>query len=773
MKNKLMKHFGLTRRNFSLALCLGAVVLFSGGALWPNARGTSAAAQARPTPPPRQPAQTAAQSAAPNSPATTFTVSNTDDSGAGSLRQAILDANGSAGADTINFTVTGTINLASALPGIQGDVTITGPGAQLLTVRRATGGNYRIFTIFTTITASLSGMTITNGDNNLGFGGGVRNDGTLTMTDCVVSDSRGGGGGGIYNTSTLTLTNCQVSGNTANSRGGGILNVGTLTMTGCALANNTVNGSNTGGGIESAGTLLTMLNSTLSGNSAPNAGGFNGGGLWTNNDTTITNCTIANNAATGTDSAGGLRRAANTTTIVNTIIAANQNNATVPDVTANGDTGITSNGFNLIGNVGALGSLFNQTGDQTGTGANPLNPVIGILGANGGTTSTQALLPGSPAINAGTNSGAPATDQRGIARVGTTDIGAFESRGFTLAIASGSPQSTAVNTTFANPLTVAVSSDSSEPVNGGLITFTPPGGGASATLNGNPAIIAGGQAGVSATANATVGAYQVTATANGATGSAVFNLTNITCPNITITPTSLPTITSFTFQSQLLTADGGASPYAFSISAGNLPAGLTLAEDGLLSGAPTTSGTFNFTVRATDINSCFGEQAYTLMVAANPGLQFYPLAKPIRLLDSRAGQGNCDNVNAPIAAGGSITTLARTTCEGITIPAAAQAIVGNITVINQSAQAGFLTLYPNGVPLPLAANMIYGPNGILANNFTVGLSANGEFNIFGERTIDVIVDVSGYFAPPGAGGLYYHPLSKPIRLTDTRPAQGN
>ena len=167
--------------------------------------------------------------------------------------------------------------------------------------------------------------------------------------------------------------------------------------------------------------------------------------------------------------------------------------------------------------------------------------------------------------------------------------------------------------------------------------------------------------------------------------------------------------------------------------------------------------------------------AYTVVIASSPngGLQFYPLAKPIRLLDTRGGQGNCDNVAAPIAAGGSITTLARTTCEGITIPAAAQAIVGNITVINQSAQAGFLTLYPTGVTLPLAANMIYGPNGILANNFTVGLSANGEFNIFGERTIDVIVDVSGYFAPPGAGGLYYHPLSKPIRLTDTRPAQGN
>ncbi len=69
--------------------------------------------------------------------------------------------------------------------------------------------------------------------------------------------------------------------------------------------------------------------------------------------------------------------------------------------------------------------------------------------------------------------------------------------------------------------------------------------------------------------------------------------------------------------------------------------------------------------------------------------------------------------------------------------------------------------------------MIYGPGGILANNFTVGLSVNGNFNVFGERTIDVVVDVSGYYAPPAAGGLYYHPLSKPVRLLDTRAGFGN
>jgi subtilisin family serine protease len=160
-------------------------------------------------------------------------------------------------------------------------------------------------------------------------------------------------------------------------------------------------------------------------------------------------------------------------------------------------------------------------------------------------------------------------------------------------------------------------------------------------------------------------------------------------------------------------------------------------------------------------------------VTQTGGLQFYPLPRPVRLLDTRAAQGNCDSVSAPIQAGTSITTLARITCESITIPTTAQAIVGNITVINQTAQTGYLTVYPDGQPTPLAANMIYGPNNILANNFTVGLSAAGNFNIFGERTIDVVVDVSGYYAPPGTGGLYFHPLPNPVRLLDTRANQGN
>ena len=129
------------------------------------------------------------------------------------------------------------------------------------------------------------------------------------------------------------------------------------------------------------------------------------------------------------------------------------------------------------------------------------------------------------------------------------------------------------------------------------------------------------------------------------------------------------------------------------------------------------------------------------------GLLFTPLATPIRLLDTRAGQGNCDSVNAPINAGTSLTTLARTTCEGQLIPNNAQSIIGNVTVINGTNQAGYLTLYPTGLAAPLVANMIYAPSQILSNAFVVGLSGTGQFNIFAERTLEAIVDVSGYFAP--------------------------
>src|SRR5205085_3623838 len=156
------------------------------------------------------------------------------------------------------------------------------------------------------------------------------------------------------------------------------------------------------------------------------------------------------------------------------------------------------------------------------------------------------------------------------------------------------------------------------------------------------------------------------------------------------------------------------------------------------------NGNFNIFAEKT-LDAVVDVSGYYAPPAAS-GLYYHPLSKPIRLLDTRPGFGSCDNVSTPIPAGTSITALARKTCDGLTIPAAAQAIVGNATVLNGSGQTGYLTIYPNGVAAPLAANLIYFPGQILANAFTVSLSAGGEFNIFAERTIDMVIDVAGYYS---------------------------
>ncbi len=119
-------------------------------------------------------------------------------------------------ADTIDFSATGTINLAAALPTLTRGVSIDGPGANLLTVRRDTGGNYRIFTVASGVTASISGLTINNGVSDLGAG--ISNSGTLTISSSIVSGNTAifsGTGGGILNSGMLTIDNSIISGDSA------------------------------------------------------------------------------------------------------------------------------------------------------------------------------------------------------------------------------------------------------------------------------------------------------------------------------------------------------------------------------------------------------------------------------------------------------------------------------------------------------------------------------------------------------------------------------
>jgi uncharacterized repeat protein (TIGR01451 family) len=270
--------------------------------------------------------------------AATFTVTNTNNSGAGSLRQAILSANATAGADTISFGAgaVGTITLASPLPVIEETLTITGPGAATLAV---SGNNtYRVFEIDSGVSVTISGLTIRNGyasynEGTDGNGGGIRNAGSLTLTNVVVRHNRADyQGGGIYSEGSLTLTNAFVRNNQASSEGGGIysynasLTVQTseiydnhadygggglysydspsaVQFIGSSLYNNTAGGD--GGGAYIYKQSLSGSGGAIRGNSAGGSGGgLYLGGSSSSNNLTLNNMPVYDNTAVG--SGGGI-----------------------------------------------------------------------------------------------------------------------------------------------------------------------------------------------------------------------------------------------------------------------------------------------------------------------------------------------------------------------------------------------------------------------------------------------------------------------------------
>ena len=235
-----------------------------------------------------------------------------------------------------------------------------------------------------------------------------------------------GGGGAIDNLGKMTLSNCTVSGNTCTvgsgsapqAAGGGISNSGTASLLNCTISGNTVStGTSTGafvsgGGIANSGTLK-LTNCTVSGNTA-NAG------------------TSTENDAAG----GGISVSGGHVTLNNTIVAANHSldpsGLLAPDIYGAVDA---SSAYNLIGAGDGMTGLTAANHNQIGTAASPIDPKVAALANNSGPTQTMALLPGSPAIDAGSNAlavgpdGKPLlTDQRGFGRIfnGTVDIGAYE-----------------------------------------------------------------------------------------------------------------------------------------------------------------------------------------------------------------------------------------------------------------------------------------------------------------------------------------------------------
>lgn len=321
--------------------------------------------------------------------AATFTVTNTADSGPGSLRQAIIDANASGGEDLITFdaTVSGTINLGSDLTGITDAVDIQGPGAGVLTVDG--GDTYQIFYFdnVDTGTPSISGLSIDNGDDNDRVndysGGGIaiyQSDATFTFTalemtsnyayndggaiwcnegdaDVAIANSRFvdnsayDSGGAVYlDCDDATVTNSTFTGNAAGGAAGALyFDGGDLTITDSTF---TGNSANNGGALYLDGSNHTIVNSTISGNTADSDGGGlvqdggtlsivgttisgntadnDGGGLYLDGTSaTIANSTIANNTAGGYG--GGISLRSGDLTLLQTTISGNTATAGLGD----------------------------------------------------------------------------------------------------------------------------------------------------------------------------------------------------------------------------------------------------------------------------------------------------------------------------------------------------------------------------------------------------------------------------------------------------------
>jgi hypothetical protein len=298
----------------------------------------------------------------------------------------------------------------------------------ILTIRNNTriiGNSSRFFSAGPTdiggggIATALATTTVTDttiASNTAASGGGFNSSlggqtGSIILDNVIISGNTAQkSGGGIYNIgdAPFTVRNSRIMANSAVGAGGGIRSISSMTVIRSTISGNTAQGA--GGGIQSSGTysVMEITNSTISGNSAPRAGGISSG-----TSLTLTNVTIVANSS-GLEEGTGLQNPG--ARLWNILLSNNGPNCSGGGPIVSEDHNLSSDG---------TCTTFTQAHD-----INTTNPVIGPLANNGGETQTHALLPGSPAIDAGGTSanGCPATDQRGFPRPqgAACDIGAFE-----------------------------------------------------------------------------------------------------------------------------------------------------------------------------------------------------------------------------------------------------------------------------------------------------------------------------------------------------------
>jgi len=356
--------------------------------------------------------------------AASFSVTNTNDTGSGSLRAAITAANAAQGSNTIAITAIGTIVLSSPLPTVSFTVTITGPGATKLTIQ-GSSGPAPVLSMDGTV--QLSGVTIAGGTNTGGNGGGISvMGGSLVLLNSAITGNTASLGGGIYSAiGSLTILSSTVTGNTGTGAvyGGGDTtvidstiadNVGTAIVfpTSSAILSidrSTISGNTDAsgiGGLQLQGGDAKIRNTTFSGNS-----GALGGDFWTFSDGVT--LALLNVTATGGSAPSLLFDHASSVTLRNTLFAGTGARCSPGSLP-------TSLGHNLSSDMTC--NLTSAT-DKPG-----VDPRLGPLAANGGPNMTHAPLAGSPAVNAGDGASLEPMDQRGLPRVqfASVDIGAVE-----------------------------------------------------------------------------------------------------------------------------------------------------------------------------------------------------------------------------------------------------------------------------------------------------------------------------------------------------------
>jgi predicted outer membrane repeat protein len=503
-----------------------------------------------------------------------YAVINLDDSGAGSLRQAVLDSNATAAVDQISFSapaLNGTIALTSGPIIIADHVTITGPGAAQLTISGNNAG--RVFQVNSGIAASIIGLTITGGKSASEAGGAIHNSGDLSISDCnFMGNTSGSAGGAIAATAgSLTVDRCIFTNNSAASGGAIAVSAGTA-----SISRSTFHGNSTTSG---PGAALANASKTTISNSTISANRSSGGGAIANTagDLAIIASTIVGNSSSAS---AGILVAGGNVALLSDIVVGNSapNDPGFADIDGSVDT--ENSRFNLVGM--GTGGLTNGTNNNK-TGLSASDVPFSDLGNYGGSTPTLAILPASPALNAGsavlTTLASGTTTPADVFLI--VDDPTFLGVDQVIAIDGEQLQITGVSGTT---LTVARGVNGTTAVNhvaGAIVTLP--------TDQRGFARSAGGQA--------DVGAFE-------------------TQPStLAIATLSLPDATVNQGYNQTIAAAGATAPIAFTLSGGSLPVGLTLnTTTGVFSGTPSIVGSSIFRVTAVDAAGATATQQYQVRV---------------------------------------------------------------------------------------------------------------------------------------------------------------